>query len=509
VPRVCRLLDVHTGLCSVHEVRPVQCGVYPFRVDALRSEEDWREESRLCEGTREVDSEVVSARVLQSTLTASLLHEFALQDESSPVGRAVSSGDSPLTYTSWSEMLDEQVNDDQRESAVHEFIVQRGRVLLDRSACGAVKVFESVHSPSHMRRYMEFASSTEFEQTAVLRARVSAGATPGGVTALSATTQHALELHRLLSPVHDALLASVSGVIAPLPSDHTAVRESESHSEISESHSEDSIHRNAHHDDASETTLTAAAPLPQQQQHTVYVLGGGGCALPSAGVRFHSTARFVTAEMSETVADMARRHFLGARVPPNFELRVCDGIDMVRSAPRSSLSALLVDVASLDHHRQQTASSSPWLRSVAVPPPAFLTEEFAAQARRALSADGLLAMNLCLGESTTAGESVGGGEGESTTTERTASGSTPCESAGEGSESLLLRVIRDRLAPLWHRNGFPLVSVVPIYAPLQFVLVASASNQFDWSDCWREYAQRTDNQRALDRCVEFRASGRL
>jgi len=76
---VCRLLDVESGRCTVHEARPVRCGVYPFRPQTLRSAADWQEEAESrCEGIRS-SAPVVPRHKLQLILSAWYLHEHSLQ----------------------------------------------------------------------------------------------------------------------------------------------------------------------------------------------------------------------------------------------------------------------------------------------------------------------------------------------------------------------------------------------------------------------------------------------
>ena len=53
--------------CQIYKVRPVQCRTFPWWPQNLRSEEDWREAAKSCEGIR-LDAPVVPLTVIHEQL---------------------------------------------------------------------------------------------------------------------------------------------------------------------------------------------------------------------------------------------------------------------------------------------------------------------------------------------------------------------------------------------------------------------------------------------------------
>jgi SAM-dependent methyltransferase len=130
--------------------------------------------------------------------------------------------------------------------------------------------------------------------------------------------------------------------------------------------------------------LALAAPQllqPSEAQPTICVIGLGGGALP-VFLHDHLPLRVRCVELDPTVAELAKSAF-GFTPGPRLELVVGDGLDVIAAAPAQSLAALVVDAGSND------ASLG-----MSCPPAAFLEAAFLQAARRALTPDGTVLVNV-------------------------------------------------------------------------------------------------------------------
>ncbi len=58
--------------CTIYKARPVQCQTFPWWVQNLRSEQDWRNAGQYCEGIDHPDAEVVPSCTITSEVDRNL-----------------------------------------------------------------------------------------------------------------------------------------------------------------------------------------------------------------------------------------------------------------------------------------------------------------------------------------------------------------------------------------------------------------------------------------------------